>query len=131
MSAPGLCRGDPDSSERRKPPNRRCEPDVLEAHLLLLVSSVKLVAEIALLAFAGQWLLGLLAGKKREQNMFYKLLQVVTGPFVKGARFVAPRRIVIDRHLPLVAVLLLAFAWLAATITKISLCLQSGVNLCH
>jgi len=30
-----------------------------------------------------------------------------------------------------VAVLLLAFAWLAATITKISLCLQSGVNLCH
>ena len=54
--------------------------------MLLLVSSVKLVAEIALLAFAGQWLLGLLAGKKREQNLFYKLLQVVTGPFVKGAR---------------------------------------------
>ncbi|NUP85738.1 MAG: hypothetical protein HUU30_08290 [Burkholderiaceae bacterium] len=99
--------------------------------MLLLVSSVKLVAEIALLAFAGQWLLGLLAGARREQNLFYKLLQVLTNPFIRGARWVAPRRIVIDRHLPLVAFLLLAFAWLAATITKISLCLESGVNLCR
>lgn len=98
---------------------------------MLLVSSVKLIAEIALLALVGQFLLGLLTGARREQNLFYRLLQVLTGPFIKGARWVAPRRIVIDRHLPLVAFLLLAFMWLAATITKISLCLQSGVNLCR
>ena len=98
--------------------------------MLLLVSALKLVAEIALMAFVGQWLLGLLAGQRRTSNLFYQLLQTLTSPFVKGARWVAPR-IVLDRHLPLVAFLLLGFAWLVATISKISLCLQSGVNLCR
>lgn len=97
--------------------------------MLLLVSSLKLIAEIALLAFAGQWLLGLLAGRRRDTNFFYRLLQTLTSPFVRGARWITPR-IVLDRHLPLVAFLLLAFTWLAATVSKIGLCLQSGVNLC-
>lgn len=97
--------------------------------MLLLVSSLKLIAEIALLAFAGQWLLGLLAGRRRDTNFFYRLLQALTSPFVRGARWITPR-VVLDRHLPLVAFLLLAFTWLAATASKISLCLQSGVNLC-
>ena len=97
--------------------------------MLLLVSSLKLIAEIALLAFAGQWLLGLLAGRRRDTNFFYRLLQTLTSPFVRGARWITPR-IVLDRHLPLVAFLLLAFTWLVATVTKINLCLQSGVNLC-
>jgi hypothetical protein len=98
--------------------------------LLLLASSVKLVAEIALLAFAGQWVLGLLAGQRRDSNLFYQLLQMMTSPFVKLARLVSPR-IVLDRHVPLVAFLLLAFAWLVATITRISICLEIGVNQCR
>ncbi|MES2717236.1 MAG: hypothetical protein V4795_15815 [Pseudomonadota bacterium] len=98
--------------------------------MLLLVSALKLVAEIALMAFVGQWLLGLLAGQRRTSNLFYQLLQTLTSPFVRGARWVAPR-IVLDRHLPLVAFLLLGVAWLVATVSKISLCLQSGVNLCR
>ena len=97
--------------------------------MLLLVSSLKLIAEIALLAFAGQWLLGLLAGRRRDTNLFYRLLQTMTSPFVRAARWVTPR-VVIDRHLPLVAFLLLAFGWLVATVSKVSLCLQTGVNLC-
>ena len=36
--------------------------------MLLVVSAVKLIAEIALMALAGQWLLGLLAGSKRESK---------------------------------------------------------------
>jgi hypothetical protein len=75
--------------------------------MLLFVSSVKLVAEIALLALAGQFLLGLLAGQKRETNFFYKLLQVLTGPFTKGMRLITPR-IVVDRHIPLATFLLLS-----------------------
>ncbi len=98
--------------------------------MLLLASSVKLVAEIALMAFAGHWLLGLLAGARRDTNFFYRLLGTLTQPFVRGARLLAPR-VVLDRHLPLVAVLLLTFAWLVATITKINLCLQIGVELCR
>lgn len=98
--------------------------------MLLLASSVKLVAEIAVLAFIGQGVLAVLAGKKRDTNLFYKMLQAVTSPFVKVARILAPR-VVLDRHVPIVALLLLCFIWLAATVAKISLCLESGVNVCR
>lgn len=97
--------------------------------LLILVSIFKLVAEIALLALLGQGVLALLAGAKREQNIFYQLLQVVTRPFVAGTRMITPK-VVIDRHVPFVAALLLLFVWLAATITKISICVQIGVEAC-
>jgi hypothetical protein len=97
--------------------------------LLTLVSIVKLLAEIALLAMVGQWVLGLLAGAKKEQNLFYQLLLVLTRPFVAGARLITPR-IVIDRHVPLVAFLLMAFVWIGSTLAKISICVQMGVHLC-
>ena len=66
--------------------------------MLAVVTAIKLVAEIALLAFAGQWLLGLLAGKRRDSNLFYRLLQVLTTPFVRAARLITPR-LVLDQHL--------------------------------
>ncbi|HET6828278.1 MAG TPA: hypothetical protein VFH35_06345 [Ramlibacter sp.] len=95
----------------------------------MVAEILKLLAEIALLALAGQWVLGLLAGAKREQNLFYQVFQVVTKPLVAGARFISPR-VVLDRHLPLVAFLILFFVWLVATITKINICVQIGVHLC-
>jgi hypothetical protein len=98
--------------------------------MLLLVTSIKLIAEIALMALAGQFLLGLLAGAKREKNFFYRLLQVLTNPFVKGMRLITPRA-VIDRHIPLAAFVLLAMVWVIATLTKINLCLQIGVEQCR
>lgn len=98
--------------------------------MLLLASSVKLIAEVALMAFAGQWLLGLLAGARRDSNLFYRLFRTLTTPFVRGVRWITPK-LVLERHLPLVAFLLLAFAWVVATITKINLCLQIGVQLCR
>lgn len=98
--------------------------------MLLFISILKLVAEIALLAIAGQWLLGLLAGAKRDTNTFYQLFQVLTKPFVRGARLITPK-VVIDRHVPLVAFLLLAFIWIAVTATKISICVQIGVQQCQ
>jgi hypothetical protein len=97
--------------------------------MLLLVMSIKLVAEIALLSLVGQWLLGLLAGARRETNFFYRLLGVMTGPFVRAARWLSPRA-VLDRHVPLVAFLLLSFVWLFATIFKVQLCLEAGVQAC-
>jgi hypothetical protein len=98
--------------------------------MLLLVMTVKLVAEIALMALLSQWLLGLLAGAKRETNMFYKLLQVITGPFIKVTRMISPR-FVLDRHVPLGAFLLLSMVWFLAVISKINLCLQLGPGACR
>lgn len=98
--------------------------------MLLIVSSIKLVAEIALMALAGQFLLGLLAGAKREKNFFYRLLQVLTMPFVKGMRLITPRA-VIDRHIPLAAFVLLVMVWVMATLMKINVCLELGVEQCR
>lgn len=97
--------------------------------MLILVSIVKLLAEIALLALVGQGVLALLAGAKRDQNLFYQLLKILTRPFLAGARFITPK-VVLDRHVPIVAFLLLFFVWVAATMTKISICVQIGVEMC-
>jgi hypothetical protein len=98
--------------------------------MLLLVSSIKMIAEIALFAMVGQWLLGLLAGQKRESNFFYQLLAIVTKPFVRGMRVIAPRQI-IDRHLPLAAFVLLLSIWFVATVARINICLQIGIEQCR
>lgn len=98
--------------------------------MLLFVSSVKLVAEIALMALAGQFVLGLLAGGKRDDNFFYQLFQVLTKPFVKGVRLLTPR-VVLDRHIPLATAVLLAMLWLVVTLVRVNLCLQIGIEQCR
>lgn len=99
--------------------------------MLLFLSAVKLVCEIALMSLIGQWVLGLLAGAKREQNFFYQLLAQIGRPFVRLARVITPRSIVLERHLPLVAFLVLAFTWIVVTALRIQHCLQIGVALCQ
>ena len=98
--------------------------------MLLLASAIKLIVEIALMALVGQWVLGLLAGQKRDTNLFYQLLSVMTRPFVKATRLITPR-LVIDAHIPLVTCLLLAMIWVVATYIRISICLEIGVHLCR
>lgn len=97
--------------------------------MLLLVEILKLLAEIALMALAGQWVLGLLAGRRRDENLFYQLFQVLTKPLIRGARLVSPK-VVLDQHLPLVAFFLLLFLWVIATLAKIDICVRIGVHLC-
>jgi len=98
--------------------------------VLLLVEIVKALAEIALLSLFGQGVLWVLAGRRREQNPFYQLFQVLTRPLVRGARLVSPR-VVLDQHLPVVAFLILFFVWVAATLAKIDICVRIGVQLCR
>ena len=100
------------------------------APMLFLISAVKLITEVALLALVGQWVLGLLAGKRRDQNFFYQLLLLMGKPFVRAARLVTPN-LVLERHLPLVAFLILAFIWMGVTLTKVNHCLKIGVALCQ
>ncbi len=97
--------------------------------MLAVITAIKLVAEIALLALFGQWVLGLLAGAKKEQNLFYQILQIMGRPFVSVARLVSPK-FVLDRHVPLVAFLLLGSIWIGVTLFKIQTCLQVGVEQC-
>ena len=106
------------------------KPIPAERVLLLFVSAIKLVVEIALMALAGQFVLGLLAGAKRESNFFYRLLQVLTGPVIKSVRWMAPR-VVLDRHIPLAALVLLASAWMVTTVVKVDICMRVGIEQCR
>jgi hypothetical protein len=94
--------------------------------VLLLLSSLKLVCEIALLALLGQAVLYMLAGPKRDSNLFYQLLKILTKPFTAAARFIAPRQVA-DAHVPLVAFLLLLLTWAVVTFEKIRHCV--GVDM--
>jgi hypothetical protein len=98
--------------------------------MLFAASAVKLVAEIALLAIAGQFVLGLLAGPRREGNFFYRVLQTMTQPFVRGVRFITPRA-VLDRHMLLATFLLMASVWLVATLVKVDVCVRIGIEQCQ
>lgn len=98
--------------------------------MLLAVTSIKLIAEIALLALLGRWVLGLLAGAKRDSNPFYQLLSVITSPVEKLTRAISPR-LVLDRHIPLAAGLLMLSLWLLATVFKIGICAEIGVEQCR
>lgn len=98
--------------------------------MLAVVTTIKLIAEIALLALLGQWLLHLVIRGSEDANVFYRILQTMARPFVHLARMVSPRS-VLERHRPLIAFLLLAFAWGAATLFKIRICLQTGMELCR
>jgi hypothetical protein len=98
--------------------------------MLLFVTAIKLIAEIALLALLGRFVLGLLAGSKRDGNLFYQLLCMVTAPFEKLVRRISPK-LVLDRHIPLAVALLLASIWFIATLFKIQICVQIGVDACR
>ena len=98
--------------------------------MLLFVSALKLICEIALMSLFGRFVLGLLAGPRRETNPFYKLIGVLTAPFISGVRRITPA-LVIDRHVPLVTFLLLSIVWVGATVMKINVCLQIGVQTCR
>lgn len=98
--------------------------------MLTFVSALKLVAEIALLSLVGQWVVGLLAGAKRDTNFFYQLLGILTRPFMRLARVLSPR-VVLDRHVPLVAFLMLGFVWLFSLIAKVRICVEIGMELCR
>lgn len=98
--------------------------------MLTLIVALKAVTEVALLALAGQAVLGVLAGSGREGNPVYRLLEMLSRPPRRVARWVSPR-VVLDRHMPLVAFVLLGWVWLALTWAKLSFCLAPGVNACR
>jgi hypothetical protein len=97
--------------------------------MLSFLTIAQLVLYIALLALAGQAVLYVLAGPKRDQNIFYQLLQIVSKPFTLVVRKITPRQ-VDDRHVPLVTFFLLLVVYAVVTFEKIALCVESGMEGC-
>ena len=94
--------------------------------MLFVVSAIKLVVEIALMALLGQWLLGLLAGAKRETNLFYTLLRVISKPFTVPMRKITPKQVA-DHHVPIVTFFLLIIVYGIVTFERADLCVTSNM----
>ena len=86
---------------------------------------LKALTEVAGVAFLGQGVLWVLAGAKRDQNLVYRLFKTLTSPVMKATRWITPR-VVLDRHLWLVALFLLMVLWLGLTAMKIKMVLDSA-----
>jgi hypothetical protein len=93
---------------------------------ILLVSILRTLVEVAGFALLGQGVLALLAGKYREQNLFYRVLRIVTGPVVRAVRFVTPR-LILDAHVPVLTFFLLFWLWIVLALAKRHLCGLHGL----
>jgi hypothetical protein len=98
--------------------------------LLLFLSAVKLVVEIALMALLGQGVLYFLAGSKRATNVFYQLLSVLSKPFTLLVRKATPAKVA-DQHVPIVAFFLLLIVWAIVTFEKVRLCVSVNMVGCQ
>jgi len=89
-----------------------------------IIVVLKALTEVAGVAMIGQGVLYAISGAKRDQNPFYVIFKTVTSPVMKLTRWITPR-VVLDRHLWLVALFLLIVLWIGLTVMKISIVLQS------
>lgn len=77
------------------------------ALVLVVLQYLILIAGMFLLA---RFIVALFSWSRRDQNVIYGFFSLLTRPFVRLARAVTPR-VVLDQHVPLVAFLLLFFAY--------------------
>ena len=94
---------------------------------LLLLVILKALAELAFMFFLGRGALYILAGHKREGNIFYGVLRIVTDPIIRATRFLTPR-MVVDAHIPFVAALLVVWIWLAIVVWALPAMCASGYD---
>jgi len=62
---------------------------------------------------------------RHEQNPVYRFLRFLTSPVTRAVRAITPSAVV-DRHVPVVAFLLLFWAWIALIFVRRALILQGA-----
>jgi hypothetical protein len=94
---------------------------------LFMISVLRVLVEVAGYTLIGQGVLALFAGKSRDTNFVYRLMQTITRPPIKLVRLITPR-FVVDRHIPFVTFFLLFWLWIALAIAKRQVCIVQGLN---
>jgi len=98
--------------------------------MLLAVVIAKSLIELSLMFIVARFVLGLLAGAKRDNNVFWQLLDVASKPALWLTRRISPK-LILDQHIPLAATSWLLIAWVLVLQMKIDLCLAMGVAACQ
>jgi hypothetical protein len=94
---------------------------------LLAVVILKALAELAGMFLAGRGLLFLLGGMKPMDNIFWQIIAIVTDPLIRTARRITPR-VVLDRHVPMVAFGLVMWIWLTIVLWVLPEMCASGYD---
>lgn len=94
--------------------------------MLTFLNLAQLVLYIALLALTGQGVLHVLAGSRREDNVFYRVLQLVGSPFTRVLRRLAPRTLG-DGQVICLTFVLLASLYAMVTLARAEWCISSGL----
>lgn len=84
-------------------------------HLAVLI--LRELVLINFYALLGQGVLFVLAGRHREENLFYRIIKTIASPAVWVARRITPR-FVLDPHVPWVALLLLLVLGVGLTVAE-------------
>ena len=98
--------------------------------MLTFLKLAQLILYIPLLALLGQGALYVLAGPRRDGNVFYRLLQLLSRPFTVVVRRITPRQ-VSDQQVPIVTFFLVVIAYAVVTFEKIDLCMKVGLEQCR
>lgn len=98
--------------------------------MIQLLNVAQLVLYIGLLALVGQGLLYVLAGQKREGNLFYQLFQVLNRPWMALARLLSPAKVA-PNHRGWVALFVTALMYATVTLVKIERCVSVAMVGCR
>ena len=98
--------------------------------MLLAVVIAKSLIELSLMFIVGRFLLGLLAGPNRDNNVFWQLLDVASKPALWITRKCSPR-LILDQHIPLATSSWLIIVWILVVQLKIEMCLEMGLAACQ
>ncbi len=93
--------------------------------MLLVLSVVKAVSEIMAFSLIVQGVLYLVARDKRQSSLAYRMLAGITRPVTRVARAVMPR-VVPDRYLWIVTMLMVFGLWVVVGQQKIETCLTQS-----
>lgn len=99
--------------------------------MLTFLNIAQVVLYVALLALMGQGVLYVLAGAKRETNIFYTLLRVIGKPFTVPVRWVVPKVFSDQQVGVLTFVLLLIASFIVFVERGFLLCEQLGHTGCR
>ncbi len=98
--------------------------------MLFVVVILKSLIELSLMFIVARFILGLLAGAKRQTNIFWQMLDIAARPALWLTRVASPK-LILDQHIPLAAASWLLVAWVFAVKVKVDLCIQATGNLCQ
>lgn len=91
----------------------------------MLLALLHELVKFAGLLLIAQGLVFVFSFGRHEQNPVYRFLRFLTSPVTRAVRAITPSAVV-DRHVPVVAFLLLFWAWIALIFVRRALILQGA-----